>query len=89
MVLTNLVRISGYSRAQITRPVPRWVAGKRLVKQYRAPEHAFAKIYTAVDVALLAEVDQAQGTLSGPAAARVLRRQRDVYADRRFARLGG
>ena len=88
VVLTYVQRISGYSRAQVTRLVSRWVAGKRLVKQYRAPEQAFAKVYTAIDVALLVEVDQEMGTLSGPATACVLRRQRDEFGDQRFARLG-
>jgi hypothetical protein len=87
-VLAYLQHLSGYSRAQITRLVSRWVGGKRLVKQYRAPEHAFARRYTAADVALLAEVDRTMGTLSGPATACVLRRQRDVFDDVRFARLG-
>lgn len=88
VVLAYLRCMGGYSRAQLTRLVTRWVAGKRLVKRYGAPGHAFAKRFTAVDVALLAEVDQAMGTLSGPATACVLRRQRDVFGDARFARLG-
>lgn len=87
-VLAYLQRLSGYSRAQVTRLVSRWDAGKRLVKEYRAPEHAFARRYTSADVALLAEVDQAMGTMSGPATACVLRRQRDVFGDTRFERLG-
>jgi transposase InsO family protein len=87
-VLSYLQRLSGYSRAQITRLVSRWVGGKRLVKEYRAPEHAFARRYTPADVALLAEVDRAMNTLSGPATACVLRRQRDVFGDARFVRLG-
>jgi len=87
-VLTYLQRLSGYSRAQITRLVSRWDAGKRLVKDYRAPEHAFARRYTPADVALLADVDRAMGTMSGPATACVLRRQRDVFGDARFERLG-
>jgi len=88
VVLAYLQRLSGYSRAQITRLVARWTGGKPLVKNYRRPEHAFARRYTATDVALLAEVDRAMGTLSGPAMACVLRRQRDVFKDTRFARLG-
>jgi transposase InsO family protein len=88
VVLAYLQRLSGYSRAQVTRLVSRWVGGKRLVKEYRAPEHAFARRYTGADVALLAEVDRAMGTLSGPATACVLRRQRDVFGDTRFERLG-
>lgn len=87
-VLAYLQRLSGYSRAQITRLVSRWIAGKRLVKDYRAPEHAFARRYTPADVALLADVDRAMGTMSGPATACVLRRQRDVFGDARFERLG-
>ena len=62
-VLAYLQRLSGYSRAQITRLVSRWVGGKALVKQYRAPENAFARRYTGVDVALLVEVDRAMGTI--------------------------
>ena len=87
-VLAYLQRLSGYSRAQVTRLVSRWVSGKPLVKRYRAPQHAFARRYSPADVALLAEVDRAMGTLSGPATACVLRRQRDVFGDARFARLG-
>jgi transposase InsO family protein len=87
-VLAYLQHLSGYSRAQVTRLVSRWMGGKRLVKQYRAPEHAFARRYTAADVALLAEVDRAMDTMSGPATACVLRRQRDVFGDARFQRLG-
>ena len=88
VVLVYLQRLSGYSRAQVTRLVSRWMSGKALVKNYRKPEHAFARRYTTIDVALLVEVDQAMDTLSGPATACVLRRQRDVFGDTRFERLG-
>ena len=87
-VLAYLQRLGGYSRAQVTRLVSRWVSGRRLVKEYRAPEHAFVRRYTSADVALLAEVDRAMDTMSGPATACVLRRQRDVFKDARFERLG-
>lgn len=87
-VLAYLQRLSGYSRAQVTRLVSRWVEGKPVVKNYRRPEHAFTRRYTSADVALLAEVDRVMGTLSGPATACVLRRQRDVFKDARFERLG-
>ncbi len=87
-VLAYLQRLSGYSRAQITRLVSRWDAGKPLVKSYGAPRHPFARLYTAADVALLVDVDRAMGTLSGPATACVLRRQHDVFGDERFERLG-
>lgn len=88
VLLAYLQRLSGYSRAQVTRLVARWVAAKPLVKNYRRPAHAFALRYTPADVALLADVDRAMGTLSGPATACVLRRQRDVFKVPGFERLG-
>jgi transposase InsO family protein len=88
LVLAYLQRLSGYSRAQITRLVSRWVEGQALAKNYRRPAHAFAQRYTQADALLLAQVDRAMGTLSGAATACVLRRQRDVFKDARFERLG-
>ena len=90
VVLVYLQRLSGYGRAQVTRLVSRCGSGKPLVKNYSRPEHAFARRYTAADVALLAEVGRAMGTLSGlsgPATACVLRRQRDVFKVAGFERL--
>ena len=87
-LLAYLQRLGGYSRAQITRLVSRWNSGKLLVKNYGPPRQPFARLYTPADVGLLVDVDRAMGTLSGPATACVLRRQRDVYGDQRFVRLG-
>ncbi len=87
-VLAYLQRLSGYSRSQVTRLVSRWDAVKPLVKNYGAPRHPLTRMYTPADVALLADVDRAMGTLSGPATACVMRRQRDIFVDERFARLG-
>ena len=81
-------RLSGYSRAQVTRLVALWRSDAPMAKRYGAPEHAFARRYTPADVTLLAQVDRAMNTLSGPATACVLRRQRDVFKDARFERLG-
>jgi hypothetical protein len=57
------------------------------MKNYCWPAHAFARRYTAADVAMLGEADRAMGTLSGPATACVLRRQRDVFKLPGFERL--
>lgn len=80
--------MSGHGRAQVTRQASRQLAGMPLIKECRAPEHAFAQCYSGADVALLAEVDQAMGTLSGPATACVLRRRHDVSGEARCERLG-
>jgi transposase InsO family protein len=87
-VLAYLQRLSGYSRAQVTRLVCRWLPGSVLVKRYQAPAHAFARRFTDADVALLADFDRLMDTMSGPAMVCALRRQRDVFKDARFERLG-
>ena len=88
LVKRFLEKVTGYSRAQIT----------RLVKQYRRsggirdhrrkpPAKPFPRRYTPGDAALLAEVDEAFGQLSGPATKAVLWRMRHVHGDERFKRL--
>ena len=47
----------------------------------------FARKYTAADIRLLAEVDEAYGQMSGLATREVLRRQFEVFGDPRFERL--
>ena len=79
IVLAYLQRFSGHRRAQVTRLVSSRAGRQALVRPDRAPAHAFAQRYTAADVPLLSEVDRTLETLSGPATACVLRRQRDVF----------
>ena len=68
VLLRYLQHTSGYSRAQVTRLVTRWqrnrLAEVPLAKRYRAPAAPFARKYTALDVALLVEMDQAHEDVS-------------------------
>ena len=68
-----LLRTSGYSRAQLTWLLARVLEGQPLDKRYRAPANAFAKRYTPGDALLLAQVDRAHRTLSGPATVHLLK----------------
>ena len=62
-------KMTGMSRAQVTRLIGRYKASGRVgVKVYR--RHRFAQRYTLADVELLAAVDEAHETLSGPATRR-------------------
>lgn len=87
VVLRYLLATCGYSRAQLTRLLARVLDGQSLHKRYRTPAHAFAQRYTPADALLLAEVDRAHGTLSGPATTHLLKRARHVFGDARFERL--
>jgi len=83
-----LQRLSGFSRAQITRLLSRKLMHGAIgvVKGLR---NRFATKYTAADKELLAQTDNAHCRLSGPATKRILQRQYTLYHDERFARLQG
>jgi len=87
VVLRYLGATCAYSRAQLTRLLARVLDGQSLHKRYRTPAHAFARRYTPTDAVLLAEVDRAHGTLSGPATVHLLKRALHVHGDTRFERL--
>ena len=79
-------RMTGLSRAQVTRLVARYAASGRVaVTVYR--RHRFRQRYTRGDIELLAAVDEAHETLSGPATRRILEREHQVYGKAEYARL--
>ena len=86
-----LCRTTGYSRAQITRLIARWwgnrLASTPLKKRYRAPSAPFVRKYTAEDIDLLVEIDQANEQVCGPAISHLFKRALRVYADARYVRL--
>jgi len=66
-------KMTGLSRAQVTRLIARYAASGRvqptLYRRRRFPER-----FTRADIELLASVDEAHETLSGPATRRILER---------------
>ena len=83
-----LVKMSGMSRAQMTRLIAQYgEEGEVKVGAYR--RHRFASRYTRADVILLASVDEAYETLSGPATSRILRREYQEYGQAGYERLAG
>ena len=87
VVRRYLERTTGYSRAQLTRLVQRWLDDPRLAKRYRSPVSGFSRKFTPADVILLAETDTLHGTLSGPATRCLMQRAWSLYADARYERL--
>ena len=86
LVRAYTARLSGYSRAAITRLISRWLRDGSL-RHVGARRHRFPSKYTIFDRELLAQTDNAHGRLSGPATKRILQRQHFVYGDKRFERL--
>jgi len=87
VVLRFLGRVSGYSRAQLTRLVERGRQPRPLAKQYPAQRIGFTRTYTDADVLLLAHTDTLHGTLSGPATKKLMERAFEVFGERGYERL--
>jgi transposase InsO family protein len=83
-----LEKMTGLSRAQVTRLVARYMASGRVAATiYR--RRRFPQRYTRADIDLLASVDEAHETLSGPATRRILEREVALYGKQEYARLAG
>ncbi len=79
-------KMTGLSRAQVTRLLKVYTQGEPVKpKAYR--RHRFRKRYTVLDIELLATVDAAHGTLSGPATQKLLERAYHDFGDVQYARL--
>ena len=81
-----LSKMTGLSRAQLTRLVGRYLATGR-VRIKTSHRHRFPTRYTRADIELLAQVDEAHQTLSGPATRRIFEREFGHYGKLEFQRL--
>ena len=86
IVKSYLRAMTGYSETQIDRLIRRKKEWGRVVKKKRT-QPTFERIYTPEDIALLVEVDNAEGRRTGKAVVKTCRDMFTVYADERFSRL--
>jgi transposase InsO family protein len=88
MVRRYLAKMTGLSRAQVTRLIRCYQQGGEVkARAYR--RHRFPQRYTPVDIERLAQVDEAHETLSGPATQKILQRELYEFHDTRYERLAG
>jgi hypothetical protein len=86
LVRQYLGKGTGLSRSQVTRLITQYLQGEEVkAKPYR--RRRFPTLYTPADTQLLAEVDEAHETLSGPATQKILQRGFYDYGDLRYERL--
>ena len=83
-----LAKITGRSRAQITRLIGQWME-RRTIQAKPPSRRRFPIRYTDDDARLLAEVDAAHEELAGPAVRRILRREFEVFSHQEYERLAG
>lgn len=81
-----LAKMTGLSRAQVTRLIGRYMEHSE-VKQSRRRQHRFPSRFTNADLELLAKVDEAHETMSGPATRRILEREWEIYKHAEYERL--
>jgi transposase InsO family protein len=86
LLLQYLVKMTGLSGAQIDRLVRRF-REQGQVKPTGYRRHRFPQRYTRADVELLAAVDEAHETLSGPATKRILEREYYEFGHTAYERL--
>lgn len=87
IVRDYLIKVSGFSRAQITRLIAQYRRTGRVRDHRGRPANAFQRRYLPQDAVLLAELDALHGTLSGPATRKLCERAFHVFSDQRFVRL--
>jgi transposase InsO family protein len=86
LVRRYIEKMTGLSRAQATRLIGRYTANGQ-VKPTLYRRRRFPQYYTRADIELLASVDEAHETLSGPATRRILEREVQLYDHQEYARL--
>jgi len=85
LIRRYIEKMTGLSRAQVTRLIGSYTAnGQVQPTVYR--RHCFPQRYSRTDIELLALVDEAHETLSGPATRRILEREVEVYDKQEYAR---
>ena len=86
VVRRYIAKMTGLSRAQTTRMLGQYLRGEEIKpKLYR--RHRFTKRYTREDVELLAAIDEAHDTLSGPATQKLLERACYDFGEKKYQRL--
>src|SRR5215204_1136555 len=74
----HVAKMTGLSRAQVTRLIGRYMEHSE-IKQASRRQHRFPSRFTKADLELLAKVDEAHETMSGPATRRILEREWEIY----------
>jgi transposase InsO family protein len=88
VVVCFLIKITGYSRQQITRLIKQYCDTGKIERQQRIYQ-GFERLYTAEDIRLLAALDERHNTLSGPATKKLCERALTIFKQTQYQRLAG
>lgn len=88
VVIRYLMKVSGYSRQQLTRLIAQYRRTGRLLRRQRTV-CGFKRKYTLTDVRLLAAMDERHDTPCGPAIKKLCERACQVFGEMDYATLAG
>ena len=88
VIVRFLIKITGYSRQQITRLIKQYCVAGKIERQQRIYQ-GFERLYTAEDIRLLASLDERHNTLSGPATKKLCERAYAIFKQTQYQRLAG
>ena len=88
LVVRFLIKITGYSRQQITRLIKQYCVTGKIERQQRIYQ-GFERLYTVEDISLLASLDERHNTLSGPATKKLCERAYALFKQTQYQRLAG
>jgi transposase InsO family protein len=88
VVVRFLIKITGYSRQQITRLIKQYRDTGKIERQQRTYQ-GFERLYSVEDVRLLAALDERHNTPSGPAAKKLCERAHTLFNQTEYQRLAG
>lgn len=86
IVIQFLMKVSGYSRQQLTRMIHRYSA-EGVLKRYQKTVNGLEQFYTEVDIRLLAELDQRHDTPNGFMIKKLCERAYHCFEDMAYERL--
>ena len=86
VVIRYLVKVSGYSRQQLTRLIKQYRQSGTLKRRQRTVA-GFARRYTPADIGLLAAMDERHDTPCGPAVKKLCERASTVFGQSEYTAL--
>ncbi len=86
IIMQLLKKLSGYSKAQLTRMIHQYVT-QGYIKRRQKTANGFEAIYTDEDVKLLAQLDQRHDTPNGLMVKKLCERAHEVYTETGYERL--
>lgn len=87
IVRTYLEKVTGLSRAQVTRLIGQFLQSGKVRDRRGPPARPFLQRYTQADVKLLATTDALHDQPAGPAIRKICEREYEVFGDAGFERL--